>query len=447
MFEKLTAALELAKKNGADEAEVFASRTVSTRVNVRDQEVEELKQSEDAGFSIRVIKDKSLGFAFSSDMSAESLKTTVDKAIAAAGVTTPDEFNVIGRNAGGKTAPLEELNIYDQQIPKLELTKKIEIAKQIEAVACGHEKVAKTEVVSYSDHVYDIFLANTAGFCGGYQGTYCGGTAEVIAQAHGSSSEGGFGIDFSTAFSNLNPEMIGNEAARRAVQMLDAATIKTQTMEVVFSPLVAIDFLEVISPMVLADQVLKGKSLLCGREAQKIASDKITIIDDGILSGGAGSAPFDAEGVPTRRTVIVEDGVLKTFLFDEISAAKSKKQSTGNASRSSFMSLPSVGTNNIYFQAGKKSEEEIISGVDKGFYIARVMGLHTANPISGDFSLGASGLLIENGKLTTPVRGVVIAGNLLELLQKVTQVGNNLRFVLGTGAPTIHFGELTVSGN
>jgi PmbA protein len=448
MFQKLTRVLERAQARGVAQAEVFASRTLFTRVSTRDQKIEELKQAEDVGFALRVIKDQALGFAFSSEINTQSIETVVDQALAAAEFTTPDEFNNIHNLPDQDPVSPQALQIYDEHITKLSLSDKIQTARQIEQAARQNKQVTKTELVSYSDHCYEVFLANTAGYRKTYQGTYCGGTAEVIAEADDTTPESGLGIDFKTNFQDLDPVAIGQEAAQNACQMLRATPLKTQSLTVVFSPLVAIDFLEVISPMVCADNILKGKSLLIGKEATTIATPLVTIIDNGRLPKAAGSAPFDAEGTSTSETVIVKDGVLQAFLSDNYTAAKiGKAKTTGNAQRASFMALPTVGTTNIYFQPGVQSEPALLQDITNGFYVTKVMGLHTVNPISGDFSLGASGLLIKNGELTTPVRGVAIAGNLLQLLGNIIALGNNLRFVLGTGAPTIRLGELTVSGS
>ncbi|MFC1595870.1 TldD/PmbA family protein [Candidatus Margulisiibacteriota bacterium] len=447
MLNKINFALGKAMAMGVDQAEIFASRIISTRVNVRDQQVEEVKQSEDMGLSVRIVNDHSLGFTFTSELTTPGLEKAVENALAVSKFTAPDENNTVAITHPEEPVPVESLQLYDEEIAKLELPDKIDTARRIEQAARQHRHINKTEIVSYTDHIYELFLVNSKGFQGKYKGTYCGGTADVIAESGHATAETGFGIDFTTSYQDLDPLAIGKEAAANGSQMLEAETVQTQTLDIVFSPLVAIDFLEVLSPMFLADQVLKGRSLLAGKESAPIASDKITIIDSQIMPKNIGSAPFDAEGTPAKENIIVENGVLNQFLYDNYNANKSGKVSTGNASRGSFMSLPSVGTSNIYFKPGKKSEAEIIGGISNGFYITRLLGMHTANPVSGDFSLGASGLLIKNGQLSSAVRGVAIAGNLVQLLKNVVEVGNNLRFIMGTGAPTIHLGELTVSGN
>ena len=446
MFNKLEQALKFARQQGADQAEVFASRSTATRVNVRNQEVEELKQANDVGFSIRILKNNSLGFAFSSELSEQSIESTVRKALDSAKFTTPDECNVLGTTSPAKLIDANSLQLLDPKLLDLTLDQKIAIAKQIETAAREKAKVTKTEVVSYFDHLGEIFLAHSEGFIGSYQGSTCGGSAEVIAEEQGVQAESGFGVDIRSKLADFDPLFVGNEAAKQAVQMLNGAPIATETLDIIFSPMVAIDFLEVLTPMLCADNVIKGKSLLAGKEGEAIASPLLTIIDNGLLVWGNGSAPFDAEGNPAQETIMVKGGTLKTFLYDNYCAKRCDTVSTGNAGRAGFMSLPSVSPTNIYIKAGPDSEAKILSGVARGFYVTRVMGLHMADPISGDFSLGASGLLIEKGGLTTPVRGVAIAGNLQDLMRNITAIGSNVRFVGSTGAPTLHMGKLTVSG-
>ena len=445
MFEKLSYALDLALDKGADKAEVFASKSISTRVNVRNLEVEEIKNAEDVGFSLRVIKDNSLGFAYSSEINTQNVEKIVEAAIETARFTAPDKNHVIAGNMNDTV--VGDLNIYDEEICKLDIEQKINMAKDIERVTQQYEVIKKTEMISYSDHISEVFLANTEGFKDQYASTYCGGAAEVIAELDGTSPEAGFGIDYQTAIKKFNAEFIGHEAAQQAIQMLEGKQIQTQDLDVVFSPLVAIDFLEVITSMLCADNVLKGKSILVGRELEQIASSKISIVDNGCIPEAINSAPFDAEGTPTRETIVVDDGILKTFLYDNYNAKKAGQKSTGNGSRGGFSTPPSVDSTNMYFRPGIISEDDLLSSVDDGFYVTRLMGLHTANPISGDFSLGASGRMIRKGKLSEPVRGVAIAGNLLQLLQNVVDVADNLRFVLGSGAPTMHMGRLMVSGS
>ena len=221
----------------------------------------------------------------------------------------------------------------------------------------------------------------------------------------------------------------------------------TQKAAVVLDPYIATNFLGLLSPALSAEAVQKGRSLFAGKVNQAVASPLITVVDDGRLPGGIASAPFDGEGVPTSETVLIDQGQLKGFLHNTYTAAKEGVSSTGNGVRSSFKSTPEVGSTNFFIRAGEKSPEQLIKEVPKGLYVTEVMGMHTANPISGDFSVGASGIWIEKGELTRPVRGVAIAGNIMDLLGAVDAVGSDLEFFGGKGAPTLRVSSMSLSGS
>jgi PmbA protein len=205
--------------------------------------------------------------------------------------------------------------------------------------------------------------------------------------------------------------------------------------------------LEVTAPSLTAEAVQKGKSLFANKMGQDIAASELNIIDDGHKKGAIISSPFDGEGVSTQKTILVENGILKSYLHNTYTAKKDGVSSTGNAKRGSYKSTPEVGTTNFYIDKGNITKDELIKNVEKGFYITEVMGMHTANPISGDFSVGASGIWIENGEFTKPVRGVAIAGNIKELLKSVEAVADDLTFFIGIGSPTLRIAKMTVSGS
>jgi PmbA protein len=252
-------------------------------------------------------------------------------------------------------------------------------------------------------------------------------------------------VDYKRHLSALeSPESVGREAARRAVRLLGAKKAKTQKVPVVFDPLMAASFVGQLAAAANGDAVFKKSSIFAGRQGKKIAGERFSVVDDGLLPKGIATSPFDGEGVATRRTPIIERGVLTNFLYDSFTARKAKTHSTGNASRG-YSSLPSIGFNNLYLEAGDSAPEEIIRGVRNGFYVTAMLG-HGANIVTGEYSRGANGLWIEDGELTRPVQEVTIAGNLLDMLAKVDAIGNDLQFRGTVGAPTIRFSEMTVSG-
>ncbi|MGF7185834.1 PmbA protein [Desulfitispora alkaliphila] len=435
-------AIEMANRAKMDSAEVYISSSKELNIEVSNQEVETLKMAEEIGMGIRVLKDGKMGFSYTTSLDETSLKEALEQAIANCPKTTVDENNILPNLSD----TYEDLGLQDRAIQETPVEDKINFAKALETSARNYDKrVVNTRTSSYQDANYEIVIANTSGKVASYNGSYCGGYGYLVAQ-EGEDNQTGFGLQFSLKYGDLDPEKIGAEAAEKAVRMLGAKTIESEKAAVVLDPYIATNFLGVIAPALTADSVQKGKSLFANKVDKKVASELLNIIDDGSMSNGIMSAPFDDEGVPTSRTSLIQEGVLQGFLHNTYTAKKDGVTSTGNCSRSGFKSTPEVGTTNFYIAKGNTSPEELIGEIDRGLYVTEVMGMHTANPISGDFSLGAAGIWIENGKLSYPVRGVAIAGNILELLSSVDCVGSDLTFYFGKGAPTLRIPRMSISG-
>jgi PmbA protein len=256
------------------------------------------------------------------------------------------------------------------------------------------------------------------------------------------------GWDFNAGhfFQQLDPRAVACSAADKALRLLGAVPIDSMRCPAILDPYVATELLEVLAAAFLAENVMKGKSLLAGRVGTAIASSQVTIVDDGTLPGGLATTPFDAEGVPHRPTVLVDRGDLQGYLYDTYHGARMGQPSSGNAVRGGVKGLPHLGITNLFLQPAATPAAQLLAGIERGIYLTDVMGMHTADPISGDFSVGASGLLIEGGVLTSPVRGIAVAGNLLELLARIDGVGDDLRFFGSVGAPSLRLSALDVSG-
>ncbi len=423
-------------------AEAYISAGEELSIEVRNQEVEALTIAKDRGLGLRVISGHRVGFAFTTDFSPEALEACVEQALANARLATADEHNCLP----GRYPAYPQLELFDPEISSTPVEAKIELAREIERQARAYDpRVKITESCSYNDNRYVVALANSQGIRAAYHGAYCGASTFVVA-VEGEDNQTGFGLAYGLKYSDLDAARIGREGAAKAVRMLGAKKIGTQRAAVVFEPYIATSFLGVIAPALTADAVQKGKSLFRGKVGQQVAAPLISIIDDGCRPGGIATSPFDGEGVPSERTVLVEQGVLRCFLHNTYTAARDGVRSTGNGSRGSFKSMPEVGTTNFYIEAGTKAPEDIIKEVSRGLYVTEVMGMHTANPISGDFSVGASGLWIENGEFTTPVRGIAIAGNIISLLEAIDAVGSDLTFFGTSGAPTLRIANMTISG-
>ncbi len=429
-------------KNDVDQAEVYLSSSKSLKIDILNQKVESIEEVKDIGCGIRVIKDQKLGFAYTSEFEESLLENTINRAIENAKNAEKDKHLGLP-----KQEKIKNIELFDKNISEIPIQQKIEAALKIEETAYKTDKrVKKTEKVTYSDSASEVWIANSNGINAHYKSNHCGAIAQVIA-THDGEMEYGFGLDFVKKWQDLDYSKIGKEAAKKACQLLGAKSIKSQKIPIILDPEIGTELLGVLSAPLSAEAVHKGKSLFAGKIGKSISSKFLTIIDNGKLENGISAAPFDDEGVPTQETKLVENGKLASYLFNTYNANKGKTKSTGNAARGSFKSIPSIGPTNFYICPGKKNTKSIVKSIKKGLYVTRVMGIHTANPISGDFSIGASGIMIEKGEKTYPVRGITIAGNLIDMLEGIEEVGSDLRFFANLGSPTLLISGMTISGH
>lgn len=435
-------AVERAQGQGSHGAEAYILHGTALTIEVNNQEVENLKLAEVSGIGLKTLLDGHLGFAYSSALDSQSLQELVANSLANAKETFPDQHNVLPQIQG----KVPEMNLYDPTIAQIPVEEKIEQAKLLERTAREYNaKIQRVRKSSYQDSEYQAAVVNSYGIENIHRGNYCGVGAFVLAEDQGE-VQTGWSMDLTRKYKNLKVRETGQEAAEKAVMMLGAAGVPSQRVPIILDPYVASNFLDLLAPSLTAEAVQKGKSLLRGKLGQQVISPALTIVDDGKLEEGIASAPVDGEGVPTARNVLFSEGRLEKFLYNTYTASKDRVASTGNGIRGSFKSTADVGTTNFFIQPGSVSPAELLAPVEKGFYVTEVMGLHTANPVSGDFSLGASGIWIEKGEKTKPVRGVAIAGNILELMQNIDCVANDLRFFGSTGAPTLRIKGMSISG-
>ncbi|MGO0122133.1 TldD/PmbA family protein [Desulfothermobacter acidiphilus] len=443
LLEVVEAAVLEGKRAGAEEVEAFALSSTALQIEVRHGQVETLEQAEETGLGVRVLGDKRFGFSYLTGFSAEGVRKTVRRAVDACRLAASDPYNLLPAPAPPCVAP----ELWDETLAEIPLEEKIALARSMEEAALNFDaRVKIVETATYQEERTEVALASSRGIEGSYRGTVCGLYVSLAAVA-GEQSETGYALKFSRWFRQLDPQELGQEAARRAVGLLGARRVKTAVVPVVFDPYVGVDFVGLLAPALTGEAVQRGRSLFAGKLEQKVAATQVTLVDNGLLPGGIRSAPFDGEGVPTQTTVLIEDGVLRAFLYDTRTAAREGRSSTGNAVRSGFRGQPTVGSTNLYLQPGKLAPEELIRQLPEGFYLTEVMGMHTANPISGDFSVGAVGFWIKEGELAFPVRGVTVAGNVQELLQRIDGVASDLRFLGSRGAPTFRVSELSISGH
>jgi PmbA protein len=438
--------VEHASAAGVEQAEAFAMLTSSLKIKVYQQEVEELASSTGSGVGIRVFRERSVGYAYTTDLSDQGLSAAARAAIENAEVTAGDEFNGLPETS----SEFPQLDLYAEKMAMTPVQEKIELAKEIERAALEQDdRVAQVEEAVYAEGVGTVAIANSLGFGREYRETSCYAYAQAIAQQEGQMQ---MGISFTTGREpgQLERAATGREAADRAVSLLGASQCQSLSCPVVMDPFVTSSVVGVIASALTGEAVQKQRSMFAGKEGLRVASDIFNLVDDGIHPEGLASAPFDGEGVPTRRTLLVDEGILQGFLYDTYTGRKEGKASTGNGVRGSYRSQPHVGATNLRLTGGTLSLQEMISSVDLGFYVTDVSGIHSgANPVSGDFSVGAAGRLIRGGILAEPVREVTIAGNLLSMMKAVEAVGNDNRWVPFGGsihAPSLLIGQMTVSG-
>lgn len=400
------------------------------------------------GLSIRVLKDRRLGFSFTTSLEKEAIKKAVESAVEIASSMPEDENN--GFHAFGSSV-YPNVDAYDPDGMKVSLEKKIEIARQLEAECLkADSRITGIHSASISETLTEQHLVDSNGEDLYFQNTLYNASITCKAEQAGE-AQLGCDFDFSNYLDHLDVAGAGRRAATKATELLQSTRPPTFVCPAILRNDVVANLLEFLAESFSAEAIDQGRSLLANRLGERIFSEQITLIDDGLLPGGYGTAPFDAEGIPSRKTVLVDAGFFNEALYDLYYANKHGKASTGNSVRA-VKSPPTIGFSNLYIKggrSGKRSFQQLFDGIDKGILITDLHdlgGIRTANPVTGDFSLGASGILIEKGKLTRPVRGFAVAGNVLELFQKVTDISNDLRFFGNVGAPSVRVSELSVSG-
>jgi PmbA protein len=430
--------------SGVDEGEVYIQSNEGLEVNLRDQAVERLRNKASAGYALRLIQDKRMGFVHSSDLREESLERTVAKGVELARMAAPDEFNSLVEPA--EDAP--PLDTFDEAMDGVSYDRKIGILKDVETLCFAYDpSIAKIEDLSYEDSKIDTVIANSRGVFRQGRSTHFSVSASVVAESNGNVETGG---EWSEAvfFEDLGlPREIAARACWKATALLGGEAVPTQAVPIIFDRDTGHALLRHLFAMIDGNNVADGLSMLEGKIGEQIGSPLVTILDDPTIVHGIGSCRFDDEGTPSRRSTIVDKGVLASFLFDRKSGQKTGLGSTGNAKRGGFRQMPSVGVTNYHLAKGNTTPDEIIASTDKGLLVVSLAGWWVGiNPSTGDFSSGAKGLWIENGQVARPVRNVTIASNILDMLSGIDLVGDDLYLKHSTGTPTFRIADMKVGG-
>jgi PmbA protein len=429
-----------------EQVEAYAEEERRTEVSALRGEVEGMTFAESRGVGVRVIRDERLGYAWAADPTEDEVRAAVTAARENAALAEPDASNVLPDAAA--VDPMPEL--YRAESASIAADDKVRMALDLERYTVSRDpRVTKVDLAQVGDEVSRVAIASTTGVDLSYERTDAWVVAVTLA-VEGEETQVGFSFTIARGLDQLAWEPIADEAVDRAVQMLGAAKPETAKLPVILDPFAASNFLGVLAGALNADNVLKGRSLFADMVGQDVGAPAFTLIDDGRRADGPGACPFDGEGVPSGRTELFTGGVLNGFLHSTYTARRAGggQRSTGNAKRGGYKGAPGVGTSNFFVEAGERSFDGLRSDAAGGVLIMDVSGVHSgANPISGEFSVGATGRRIgADGSLGEPLREMTIASTLPEMLQGVRAVGNDLRFFSSVGTPSILIGEMTLAG-
>lgn len=434
--------IKSAVKKGCDAAEVFIKSARGISVEAKNGKVEALEASRDFGIAIKVIKNRRLGFSFATN--PDGIEKIIDEALQGAEWTSEDKFVGIP-----DYAPSEDVLVFDENINKLKEEDIIKDAILLEESALNFDgRIKKVRKAEVGAGIGNTTIINSRGINVTYESSYYSASVSTLAQDSSGDSQMGWDSASSRRMSDVDVKSVGKEASTRAVELLGSRRISAVKLPVILSPSVAVDFLDILSSSLSSEAVQKQRSFLVGKVGQNIISGLVDIVDDGTMAWMTGTRPVDDEGVPTMNKTLISKGALMGYIYNTYTARKAGVSSTGNAVRG-FKSLPGVGVTNIYIKPAKvgasgRSPLQVKS-MSRGILILGAMGVHTANPVSGDFSVGISGLWIENGEAVYPIKEAVMSGNILDMFKKVEAVGKDLKFYGSSGAPSLLIGDMDIS--
>ena len=460
-LEIIDQAQEILRGKPIDGYEIYFNQSSHFDIESKDGKIETLQTDRYLGMSFRILKGQRIGFAYTTLSKpspsarpnfSKEIDRMIEDAIGSAKATSPDPcFDF----APALKAVPPELPLFDETLEKVSEKVKIEKAKELEASARAVDsgRIKKVRKASYQEVLSKTSLVNSNGFRYCYDHSLASVSVTAVAEESGE-SEMGWDFDAGHFFNDLNVEEVGRSAGRRALERLGGRRIPTGVYPVLIRNHVVSEFLSLLAHSFLADQVQKGKSPLKGKLGERFFSPLLTIVDDGLYPKGISTAPVDGEGMPSQRTPLVTQGGLTHYLYDRywsnrenLLSSGSKVSSTGNGRRHGIKAPPGIGTSNFFIEPGEMGLPNLREALFRGVVLDEVMGLHTVDPISGDFSLGCSGDWIDKGERVHPVKSIAVAGNFFELFRRVSGVGKDLRFFRGVGAPSLLIRELSISGN
>jgi PmbA protein len=435
-----------AQAKDGEQVEAYVARARDTDVKVFDGEVESLSSADTEGVGVRVVDHNRQGFAYAGSLDAEAVAEALAEARDNAGFGTEDEF--LGLPDPDAVTPVE-LNLFRADLANVAADDKVALALEVErATRAADSRIRGVETAEYGDAAVEAAVASSTGVRAHVRRTVCSIYAYALA-GEGSETQTGYGYSVGRHPDELDVAKAANMAAERATQMLGAKQPTSRKITVVLDPIVTAQFLGVLSGALSGDAVLKGRSMFAERVGEEVAAARFTLTDDPTNPDAFGAAAFDSEGLATRRNVLVENGLLRSYLQNTYSGRRSGTASTGSAVRAGFKSTPCVGARALALVRGDKSQEQLLAEVGEGLLVRSAIGLHSgANPVSGDFSVGVEGLMVRNGAVAEPVREATMASTLQRMLQDVAAVGSDLEWLPGASAGvTVVIRDVSLSGS
>jgi PmbA protein len=445
MTELLHIARRVADRAGAGEqVEAFVARESEASVRVYEGEVEHLTSAQSEGIGVRVIKDGRVGFAYAGTLDDDSIAEVLAEARDNVAFGTPDEWAGLATPDG---VPPADVDLWREALASYPTDSKVALALELERTTLALDPRLRVEDANYADVLAESAVATSTGIAQAGRATGCYVSISTIAD-DGNETQTGFGFSVGRAPEDIDVAKAAADGADRAVRMLGATKPASRKLTVVFDPFVTAQFLGVLSATLNGESVLKGRSLFAHRVGEEVAASLVTLVDDATNALAFSATPIDGEGLATRRSVLIEDGVLQGFVQSSYSGRRSGTASTGNATRGGFKSTPGCGCLALSLTPGTREQSELVASIDDGVLIQMVQGLHSGvNPVSGDFSTGASGLLISGGELGAPVREFTIGSTIQRMLQDVAEVGGDVEWLpMSAAGVSLVIRDVTMSG-
>jgi len=425
------------------EYELFLLRRKNLKISTENGKFEKITTAEDFGLAVRLLKNGRLGFSYTTDIEPSSVKQLVQNLMEITEILPTDDGNKFfhQKKVSKVNSP------YDSEGLNLSVDEKIELVTSFEReVINSHSYIVGTRETTFSEVEYEVSFLNSFGIDFSYKGTAYSIISSALAESPNGDKNITWGYRASRFLKGLNLDNLKEELVQKLIDTLDPRPIKSRSLPVVFHREAFAALLETFAEIFSGENLIKNKTPLAEKIGETIASKKVTIIDDGTLEKGFATHPYDDEGVPQQTTILVENGILKGFYHSLYSAYKTDEKPTGNGFRNSFTSPPVANISNLYLKPEKGSFKELIENCEDVLVVYDLMGLHTADPISGEFSLGASGAIYKNGKKINAVRGITIAGNFLKLIRDIELIGEDMQFYGNVGSPSVLVKNITIGG-